>query len=116
MTPAGEHRRPLRRIPSGMPVPRNAGGCRIQAHNDQTITSSLLKRYGTLDEQAAGRTCSSPPTRPPTSPAATWADGPRGPERVPRNAVGGAAAVSTRVPRNAAVGIEPGGAAGNVGL
>jgi NAD(P)-dependent dehydrogenase (short-subunit alcohol dehydrogenase family) len=36
-----------------MPVPRNAGGCQFQAHNDQTITSSLLKRYGTLDEQAA---------------------------------------------------------------
>jgi dihydroxycyclohexadiene carboxylate dehydrogenase len=34
---------------------------------DQAIDSSLMKRYGTLEEQAAA--CSSPPTRRPTSPA-----------------------------------------------
>jgi NAD(P)-dependent dehydrogenase (short-subunit alcohol dehydrogenase family) len=45
---------PPRRIPRGTPVPRNAREeAWFQAHVDQTIESSLLKRYGTLDEQAA---------------------------------------------------------------
>jgi NAD(P)-dependent dehydrogenase (short-subunit alcohol dehydrogenase family)/NAD(P)H-flavin reductase/ferredoxin len=45
---------PPRRIPRGTPVPRDAREeAYFQAHVDQTIESSLLKRYGTLDEQAA---------------------------------------------------------------
>jgi NAD(P)-dependent dehydrogenase (short-subunit alcohol dehydrogenase family)/NAD(P)H-flavin reductase/ferredoxin len=45
---------PPRRIPRGTPVPRNAQEeAWYQAHQDQTVASSLLKRYGTLDEQAA---------------------------------------------------------------
>ncbi|QYN33900.1 1,6-dihydroxycyclohexa-2,4-diene-1-carboxylate dehydrogenase [Pseudonocardia sp. DSM 110487] len=45
---------PPRRIPRGNSVPQNAQEAAwYQAHQDQTIASSLLKRYGTLDEQAA---------------------------------------------------------------
>ncbi len=45
---------PPRRISRGTPVPRNAReDAWFQAHVDQTVASSLLKRYGTLDEQAA---------------------------------------------------------------
>ncbi|MEU6802600.1 benzoate diol dehydrogenase BenD [Streptomyces neyagawaensis] len=45
---------PERRIPRGTPTPRTAREKEwFQAHIDQTLASSLLKRYGTLDEQAA---------------------------------------------------------------
>jgi NAD(P)-dependent dehydrogenase (short-subunit alcohol dehydrogenase family) len=53
-TAPGGTEAPPRRIPRGTPVPRNAQeDSWLQAHVDQTLTSSLLKRYGTLDEQAA---------------------------------------------------------------
>ncbi len=45
---------PPRHISRGTPAPRNDREKEwFQAHIDQTLTSSLLKRYGTLDEQAA---------------------------------------------------------------
>ncbi len=45
---------PTRRISRGTPDPRNATERGwFDAHIEQTIGSSLLKRYGTLDEQAA---------------------------------------------------------------
>ncbi len=45
---------PARRISRGTPDPRNETERRwFDAHIEQTIDSSLLKRYGTLDEQAA---------------------------------------------------------------
>jgi benzoate/toluate 1,2-dioxygenase reductase subunit len=53
-TAPGGTEAPPRRIPRGTPVPRNAQEeTWYQAHQDQTIASSLLKRYGTRDEQAA---------------------------------------------------------------
>lgn len=53
-TAPGGTQAPPRRISRGTPEP--AGDIErdwFQAHIDQTIDSSLLKRYGTLDEQAA---------------------------------------------------------------
>ncbi|MCV7150840.1 benzoate 1,2-dioxygenase electron transfer component BenC [Mycolicibacterium pyrenivorans] len=45
---------PARRISRGTPEPRNdAERAWFDAHIEQTIGSSLMKRYGTLDEQAA---------------------------------------------------------------
>jgi benzoate/toluate 1,2-dioxygenase reductase subunit len=45
---------PARRISRGTPEPRNdAERAWFDAHVEQTISSSLMKRYGTLDEQAA---------------------------------------------------------------
>jgi benzoate/toluate 1,2-dioxygenase reductase component len=45
---------PPRRIPRGTPFPRDAQEeAWRQAHVDQTLASTLVKRYGTLDEQAA---------------------------------------------------------------
>jgi benzoate/toluate 1,2-dioxygenase reductase component len=45
---------PPRRISRGTPEPTNdIERAWFQAHIDQTIDSSLMKRYGTLDEQAA---------------------------------------------------------------
>ncbi len=45
---------PPRRIPRGTPVPANAAEqAWFDAHIEQTIASSLMKRYATLDEQAA---------------------------------------------------------------
>ncbi|MER6768000.1 SDR family oxidoreductase, partial [Amycolatopsis sp. NPDC000746] len=45
---------PPRRIPRGGPDPATDQEREwFQAHIDQTVGSSLLKRYGTLDEQAA---------------------------------------------------------------
>lgn len=45
---------PARRISRGTPDPRNeTERAWFDAHIEQTIESSLLKRYGTLDEQAA---------------------------------------------------------------
>jgi benzoate/toluate 1,2-dioxygenase reductase subunit len=45
---------PPRRIPRGTPVPADAvEQAWFDAHVEQTVASSLLKRYGTLDEQAA---------------------------------------------------------------
>lgn len=45
---------PPRRISRGTPTARNATEqAWYQAHIDQTIDAALLKRYGTLDEQAA---------------------------------------------------------------
>jgi NAD(P)H-flavin reductase/NAD(P)-dependent dehydrogenase (short-subunit alcohol dehydrogenase family)/ferredoxin len=53
-TAPGGTEAPPRRISRGTPVPRNAReDAWSQAHIDQTVASSLLKRYGTLDEQAA---------------------------------------------------------------
>jgi NAD(P)-dependent dehydrogenase (short-subunit alcohol dehydrogenase family) len=53
-TAPGGTEAPPRRISRGTPVPRNAQEeAWFQAHVDQTVASSLLKRYGTLDEQAA---------------------------------------------------------------
>jgi NAD(P)H-flavin reductase/NAD(P)-dependent dehydrogenase (short-subunit alcohol dehydrogenase family)/ferredoxin len=53
-TAPGGTEAPPRRISRGTPVPRNAReDAWFQAHIDQTVASSLLKRYGTLDEQAA---------------------------------------------------------------
>ncbi|MET9201271.1 benzoate 1,2-dioxygenase electron transfer component BenC [Gordonia sp. NPDC003585] len=53
-TAPGGTEAPPRRISRGTPEPRNEIESRwFQAHIDQTIDSSLLKRYGTLDEQAA---------------------------------------------------------------
>jgi benzoate/toluate 1,2-dioxygenase reductase subunit len=48
---------PPRRISRGTPEPRNEQErAWYQAHIDQTLGSSLMKRYGTLDEQAAAIT------------------------------------------------------------
>lgn len=45
---------PPRKISRGTPTPQTAQEKDwFQAHIDQTLASSLLKRYGTLDEQAA---------------------------------------------------------------
>lgn len=45
---------PPRRIPRGTPEPETAAQqAWFDAHIEQTVESSLLKRYGTLDEQAA---------------------------------------------------------------
>ncbi|KAA0109797.1 benzoate 1,2-dioxygenase electron transfer component BenC [Mycolicibacterium sp. P1-5] len=45
---------PTRRISRGTPDPRNATERRwFDAHIEQTLDASLMKRYGTLDEQAA---------------------------------------------------------------
>ena len=45
---------PPRRIPRGTPEPINeTEQAWFDAHIEQTIDSALLKRYGTLDEQAA---------------------------------------------------------------
>ncbi|AZZ80902.1 1,6-dihydroxycyclohexa-2,4-diene-1-carboxylate dehydrogenase [Gordonia alkanivorans] len=45
---------PPRRISRGTPQPRNEAEAQwFQAHIDQTLSSSLMHRYGTLDEQAA---------------------------------------------------------------
>jgi benzoate/toluate 1,2-dioxygenase reductase subunit len=45
---------PPRRVSRGTPTPANATEQDwFQAHIDQTLSSSLLNRYGTLDEQAA---------------------------------------------------------------
>jgi benzoate/toluate 1,2-dioxygenase reductase component len=45
---------PARRISRGTPSPRNdTERAWFDAHIEQTLESSLLKRYGTLDEQAA---------------------------------------------------------------
>lgn len=53
-TAPGGTEAPPRRISRGTPVPRNAREeAWFQAHMDQTVASSLLKRYGSLDEQAA---------------------------------------------------------------
>ena len=52
---AGRHRgSAARRISRGTPEPRtDTERAWFEAHVDQTIGSSLMKRYGTLDEQAA---------------------------------------------------------------
>jgi NAD(P)-dependent dehydrogenase (short-subunit alcohol dehydrogenase family) len=53
-TAPGGTEAPPRRISRGTPPLRTARAkAWFQAHIDQTIASSLLKRYGTLDEQAA---------------------------------------------------------------
>ncbi|CAJ1584743.1 benzoate 1,2-dioxygenase electron transfer component BenC [[Mycobacterium] wendilense] len=53
-TAPGGTEAPPRRISRGTPEPRNATEqAWFQAHIDQTLDSALLKRYGTLDEQAA---------------------------------------------------------------
>ncbi len=53
-TAPGGTEAPPRRISRGTPEARSAiEQAWFQAHIDQTIDSSLLKRYGTLDEQAA---------------------------------------------------------------
>ncbi|WP_030618142.1 benzoate diol dehydrogenase BenD [Streptomyces fulvoviolaceus] len=53
-TAPGGTEAPPRRISRGTPSPRTAREKDwYQAHIDQTLSSSLLKRYGTLDEQAA---------------------------------------------------------------
>lgn len=53
-TAPGGTEAPPRRISRGTPEPRNAQErAWFQAHIDQTLASSLLGRYGTLDEQAA---------------------------------------------------------------
>ena len=53
-TAPGGTQAPLRRISRGTPEPTNdTERAWFQAHIDQTIESSLMKRYGTLDEQAA---------------------------------------------------------------
>ena len=53
-TAPGGTQAPPRRISRGTPKPANDTERRwFQAHIDQTIDSSLMKRYGTLDEQAA---------------------------------------------------------------
>nr|WP_308428940.1 SDR family oxidoreductase [Streptomyces brasiliensis] len=53
-TAPGGTEAPPRRISRGTPPQRTAREkAWFQAHIDQTIGSSLLKRYGTLDEQAA---------------------------------------------------------------
>lgn len=53
-TAPGGTEAPPRRISRGTPRPRTAREkAWFQAHIDQTIASSPMKRYGTLDEQAA---------------------------------------------------------------
>ena len=53
-TAPGGTQAPPRRISRGTPEPTNdTERAWFQAHIDQTIGSSLMKRYGTLDEQAA---------------------------------------------------------------
>ncbi|WP_276525930.1 benzoate diol dehydrogenase BenD [Streptomyces caniscabiei] len=53
-TAPGGTEAPPRRVSRGTPTPRTAQEKDwFQAHVDQTLSSSLLKRYGTLDEQAA---------------------------------------------------------------
>ncbi|WP_033294631.1 benzoate 1,2-dioxygenase electron transfer component BenC [Amycolatopsis jejuensis] len=53
-TAPGGTEAPPRRIPRGGPDPATGQEqAWFQAHIDQTVESSLLKRYGTLDEQAA---------------------------------------------------------------
>ena len=53
-TAPGGTEAPPRKISRGTPTPRTAREKDwFQAHIDQTLASSLLKRYGTLDEQAA---------------------------------------------------------------
>ncbi|MDI3313800.1 MAG: benzoate 1,2-dioxygenase electron transfer component BenC [Mycobacterium sp.] len=53
-TAPGGTQAPPRRIPRGTPQPRtDTERAWFQAHIDQTLDSSLMKRYGTLDEQAA---------------------------------------------------------------
>ena len=48
------YRGPARRISRGTPEPRSdTERAWFDAHIEQTIDSSLMKRYGTLDEQAA---------------------------------------------------------------
>ncbi|KUN29344.1 1,6-dihydroxycyclohexa-2,4-diene-1-carboxylate dehydrogenase [Streptomyces antibioticus] len=53
-TAPGGTQAPDRRISRGTPTPRTVQEKQwFQAHIDQTLASSPLKRYGTLDEQAA---------------------------------------------------------------
>ncbi|MDI3403389.1 benzoate diol dehydrogenase BenD [Streptomyces cavernicola] len=53
-TAPGGTEAPPRKISRGTPTPRTAREADwFQAHIDQTLAASLLKRYGTLDEQAA---------------------------------------------------------------
>jgi benzoate/toluate 1,2-dioxygenase reductase component len=53
-TAPGGTEAPPRRISRGTPEPANdTERAWFQAHIDQTLDSSLMKRYGTLDEQAA---------------------------------------------------------------
>ncbi|MFD7599721.1 benzoate diol dehydrogenase BenD [Streptomyces mirabilis] len=53
-TAPGGTEAPARKISRGTPTPRtDREKDWFQAHIDQTLASSLLKRYGTLDEQAA---------------------------------------------------------------
>ncbi|NBE51732.1 benzoate diol dehydrogenase BenD [Streptomyces boluensis] len=53
-TAPGGTEAPPRKISRGTPTPRTAQERDwFQAHIDQTLAASLLKRYGTLDEQAA---------------------------------------------------------------
>ena len=53
-TAPGGTEAPPRRVSRGTPNPRtDQQRAWLQAHIDQTIESSLMKRYGTLDEQAA---------------------------------------------------------------
>lgn len=53
-TAPGGTEAPPRRVSRGTPEPTNeTERAWFQAHIDQTIESSLMKRYGTLDEQAA---------------------------------------------------------------
>jgi benzoate/toluate 1,2-dioxygenase reductase subunit len=56
-TAPGGTEAPPRRISRGTPTPETAQQRDwFQAHIDQTLDSSLMKRYGTLDEQAAAIT------------------------------------------------------------
>lgn len=56
-TAPGGTEAPPRRISRGGPAPESdQDQAWFQAHIDQTVSSSLLKRYGTLDEQAAAIT------------------------------------------------------------
>ncbi len=53
-TAPGGTEAPPRRISRGTPEPKNSTEQGwFQAHIDQTLSSSLMHRYGTLDEQAA---------------------------------------------------------------
>ena len=53
-TAPGGTEAPPRRISRGTPIPSSDVEREwFQAHIDQTLDSSMLKRYGTLDEQAA---------------------------------------------------------------
>ena len=67
-TAPGGTEAPPRRIPRNAAEQSEQEKTWYQQIVDQTVDSSLMKRYGTIDEQA-GAILFSHPTRPPTSPA-----------------------------------------------